>query len=129
MNKPLALLLSIPTIYSIQFLHAEENIRLLCIDVDNEDYKEFIEIDKQEKKLITQLGNLDLKEDSMTFQGQDISDLRNVITYTLNRYTLELSFSIRNKTMGAGARALYDGKLNKPKESNLFKCKKMERQI
>ena len=118
----LILLLSLDTF-------ANEKIKLLCKDIDNESYKQFIEIDKQNKLFITDLQVFDLYEDSDVFIGEDKTDIKNVTTYKLNRYTLELSFYIRNRSMGAAIDMLTEGVGSIVSEKNFFQCKKVEKQI
>ena len=118
----LTLLLSLDTF-------ANEKIKLLCKDIDNESYKQFIEIDKQNKLFITDLQIFDLYEDSDVFIGEDNTDIKNVTTYKLNRYTLELSFYVRNKSMGARVDMMTKGLSSIVSEKNFFQCKKVEKQI
>ena len=118
----LTLLLSLDTF-------ANEKIKLLCKDIDDESYKQFIEIDKQNKLFITDFQIFDLYEDSEVFIGEDKTNIKNVTTYELNRYTLELSFYVRNKSMGAAVDMMTKGLSSIVLEKNFFQCKKVEKQI
>ena len=108
---------------------ANEKIKLLCEDIDDESYKQLIEIDKQNKLFITDLQIFDLYEDSDVFIGEDKTDIKNVTTYKLNRYTLELSFYVRNQSMGARIDMMTKGLSSIVSEKNFFQCKKIEKQI